>query len=296
MLRCNFCLPSSRFAVALLVAGLTSFYPGMGIGSPDDVPVSIHDPLTDLWRIDLSALPAALHKSPLVAPPQSKLPPPRESQSGCEWSFTPNTSPHPGLIGEHNWPDLAIAPDGSTVLGWMDSHLDGAYHIFYSTSTDRGVTWSTPERVDPTGEASRFISLEITGSGIPVAVWEDGSDGTYDIYLSKRDPENGGTPWTPPLQINTTGSPPFDYAMHPSLTILDDLRFFVAWTDWREGPLSQVYMRSTANGGSTWGPETRINDGLGYQPVAANPCLIVDPTSGPAPGTEILNCVTDDWR
>ena len=281
------CPPTRRLvlALALLLAGLLSLPAICAAGTSTALAsLSIHDPRTNIWRIDLGAT--------AVAPSATKL------QTGCEWNFTPNTSPHTEIFGEHTWPDIAIAGDGLTALGWMDSHLDGTYHIFYSTSTDRGATWSEPEWVDrrTTGKNSRFIRLEITHSGIPVAVWEDDREGALNVYISQRDPENGGNPWTPPLRINTTGSPPFDYPMNPSLAILDDLHFFVAWTDWREGVFNQVYMRSSSDRGNTWGPETRVSDGLGYQPVASDPCLIVDTSAVLTSGAAVLNCVTNDWR
>jgi hypothetical protein len=180
----------------------------------------------------------------------------------------------------------------------MDDHAVGGYHIFYSTSTDGGLTWSTPEKVDnrAAGSYSKFVDLDFTPSGIPVAVWEDDRLGGINAYFSKRDPSAGGTPWTPSLKLNTVGGPPSttDF-MNLSIAVLDDDRYFVAWTDWREGVFHQVYGRSTTNGGVTWGTEARVSDGLGYQPVAGDPCLIVDLASG-APGTESLTCVTNDWR
>jgi BNR repeat-like domain len=287
MLPLTSCPPTRRLvpALAFLLAGFLSLTTISAAGSsPATTSLPDFDPRSNIWRIDLgngsSASPAA------------------GSQTGCEWSFTPNTSPHPEISGEHIWPHIAIAPDGMTALGWMDAHFDGTSNIFYSTSTDRGATWSAPEWVDrrTTGEASRFIRLGFTPSGIPVAVWEDDRAGAFSVYISKRDPDNGGNPWTPPIQINTIGSPPFDYAMHPSLAIFDNHHFYVAWTDWREGPFHQVYMRSSTDGGDTWGKETRISDGLGYEPVAADPCLIIDRSPRLTADTVILNCITNDWR
>jgi hypothetical protein len=184
----------------------------------------------------------------------------------------------------------------------MDDHLAGGYHIFYSASSDGGLTWSMPEKVDTrmTGSYSKFVDLDFTPTGIPVVVWEDNrfGDSAYKVFLSKRDPSAGGTPWTANVQVNTIGSPPDgSYFMNPSLAVLDDRRLAVAWTDWRQGALHQVYSRRTSDGGISWGPEVRVSDGLGFQPVAGDPCLVVDPSdSGPNPGQEELLCVTNDWR
>jgi hypothetical protein len=214
------------------------------------------------------------------------------------WDFTANMRTHPEEGGQHLWPDIAVGPGGLVAVAWMDDHATGGYGIFYSTTSDGGVTWSMPERVDTrvTGSYSKFVDMDFTPSGIPVLVWEDDREGEYNVYLSKRDPGAGGTPWTANRKVNTTGSPPGagDF-MDPSIAVLDDARYFVAWTDWREGVFHQVYGRASRDGGVTWGTEFRISDGLGYQPVAGAPCLVVDPTSG-LPGQEILCCVTNDWR
>jgi hypothetical protein len=215
-----------------------------------------------------------------------------------DWAFSPNVRPHPETDGQHLWPDIAVHSSGLIAVAWMDDHLGGQYHIFYSASSDGGQSWSTPEQVDHRvgGDQSKFVDLEFAPAGIPVAVWEDNRTGAINVYLSRRDPDNGGTPWTPDVRVNSTGgSPSTSDFMSPSVAVLDAQRFFVAWTDWREGVFNQVYQRSTRNAGATWGPEVRISDEIGYQPVAGNPCLIVDPSSG-GPGTETLYCVMDDWR
>lgn len=214
------------------------------------------------------------------------------------WTFAPSVRVHPDESGQHIWADLDIALDGTLGLAWMDEHASGGYHIFYSLSTDHGASWSVPEKVDDrtTGAYSRFVSLDFTPSGTAVVVWEDNRTGLFNVYFSRRDPALPSH-WTPNVRVNTTGSPSSasDY-MNGSLAILDENRYFVAWADWREGVFYQVYMRATRDGGVTWGTETRVSDGLGYQPVAGSPCLIVDPTSGPNPGEEVLYCVTNDWR
>jgi hypothetical protein len=233
-----------------------------------------------------------------VAPGTSReLGSPGVERTGA-WSFAANVRVHPAESGEHIWSDIALAPDGTLAVAWMDDHAAGGYHIYYSSSGDQGATWSVPERVDDraAGSYSKFVSLGFTPAGLAVAAWEDDRSGVYNVYFAKRDPEHGGSPWTPNARVNTAGSPPSgsDF-MNASLAILDEGRYFIAWADWREGVFYQVYQRGTRDGGLTWGDETRVSDGLGYQPVAGDPSLIVDPDSGPA-GQEILYCVTNDWR
>jgi hypothetical protein len=230
----------------------------------------------------------------------AKHAPEEPAVAGAAWQFSPNVVLHPAAEpAQHLWPDIAWSTTGIIGAAWMDDHAPGGYHIFYTQSTDDGVTWSTPEKVDDraVGSYSKFVDLEFTPSGIPVAVWEDDRNGgsSMNVFMSKR--TGGASPWTPSVRVNSAGSPPGPtYFMNPSLAMIDETRWFVAWTDWREGVFNQVYMRGTTNAGATWGSESRVSDELGYEPVAGDPCLIAN-TSAAAPlGAEILYCVTNDWR
>ncbi len=228
-----------------------------------------------------------------VEPAGAPAGPTAPNRSG-NWTFSTNARTHPESTGNHLWPDIATAPNGDVAVAWMDDHASGGYHIFYTVSSDHGATWSTPEKIDTriSGGYSKFVNLGFTPSGKAVAVWEDDRSGGIQLYFSKREP--GG--WSANLRINTAGGPTDgSYFMNPSIAVLDEDRYFVAWTDWREGVYNQVYMRATRDGGATWGPEVRISDEIGYLPLAGDPCLIVDPASG-APGAEILYCVMNDWR
>ena len=214
----------------------------------------------------------------------------------ADWTFDPNRAAHPVPSGQALWPDIVARPGGFVAVAWMDDH-GGQYHVYYAQSTDAGVTWSVPEQVDTrvNGSYSKFPSLALTPSGIPVMAWEDNRGGVYNVWLSRRDPSHGGTPWTTNIKVNSAGGTSGDTDfLNASVTVLDETRFYVAWTDYREGVFYQVYSRATTDAGATWKPETRVSDELGYQPVAADACLIVDPSS--TPGAERLLCVTDDWR
>jgi hypothetical protein len=196
------------------------------------------------------------------------------------------------------WPDIEVSPDGSTIgVAWMDDHTF-SYHVYYAQSTDDGATWSAPEVVDTRtgGNLSRFPDLEFAPSGIPVVIWEDDRQGTsgMNVYISRR--TGGLPPWSQNIKISDAGTPPsLSDFMNPSLAILSETHFFVAWTDWREGTFYQVYMRSTTNSGATWSlPAVRVSDELGFEPVAGDPNLAVDPTSSPSSAS--LICLTNDWR
>ena len=250
---------------------------------------AVHDPATDTWRLPRALAPGL---------PPAKDAPPALAAGDCVWDFAANVRTHPAQAAQSLWPDVAYGPAGLVGVAWMDDHLPGGYHIFYSASTDGGLTWSPSEKVDTrtVGSYSKFPDLDFTPSGIPVVVWEDDRFGGINVFLSRRDPAGGGNPWTANVRVNTAGSPPSgsDF-MNPSLAVRDNGRFYVAWTDWREGIFHQVYIRRTSDAGASWSTETQVSDELGFEPLAGDPCLIAVPAGG-ASGGEVLACVTNDWR
>jgi hypothetical protein len=277
--------PSRSLGLTLVSLTLVAVCAGSAVASPGVAGAPVYRSDAGVWRFEKS-VPPPLADARIDTPAGTR-----------DWSFDPNVCVHPQETGEHIWPDIVVAEDGTVAVAWMDEHAAGGYHIFYTFSTNGGLTWAPPERVDDrtAGSYSKFVTLAFTPLGTAVAVWEDDRSGQINLYFSKRT-GTPGTPWTPNLRINTTGGPPSggDF-MDASLAVLDEQRYFVAWTDWREGVYYQVYCRCTRDGGTTWGVERRVSDGLGYQPVAGDPCLVVDPNATGS-GAEVLYCVTNDWR
>src|SRR6185503_18747193 len=98
------------------------------------------------------------------------------------------------------------------------------------------------------GTYSKFPDIEFTPAGVPVVVWEDDRSGGFNVYVAARDSAATLNPWARNIRVNTTGGAPSTYDfMDASVAVLDENRWFVAWTDWREGVYNQVYMRATPN-------------------------------------------------
>ena len=71
-----------------------------------------------VWRFDKPVPPSAARGSD-DRPGQSR-----------GWVFDPNVRVHPEESGQHIWPDIAVAEDGTIGVAWMDDHAAGGYHIF----------------------------------------------------------------------------------------------------------------------------------------------------------------------
>src|SRR5688572_15561447 len=182
--------PLPILVTALSVAVLLATDPGLVPTAAAERPPAVHDSETNTWR-----LPRALAAPPS---PAKDAPPSALAPGDCVWDFAPNVRTHPAQPAQSLWPDIAYGPSGLVGVAWMDDHLPGGYHIFYSASTDGGLTWSPSEKVDTrtVGSYSKFPDLDFTPSGIPVVVWEDDRLGGINVFLSRRDPAGGGNPWT----------------------------------------------------------------------------------------------------
>ncbi|MDM7916627.1 MAG: sialidase family protein, partial [Candidatus Eisenbacteria bacterium] len=130
-------------------------------------------------------------------------------------------------------------------------------------------------------------------------VWEDVRAGgwNWNVRFARGvwNPVSQRFDWSPSAGVNTAGgSTDAGSYMHPMIAAGPAGRVYVAWTDWREGIFNQVYFRASSDFGATWGTESRVSDEIGYQPVAGDPSLIVDPYD-PVPPQD-LYCVFNDWR
>ncbi|KPJ54070.1 hypothetical protein AMJ39_02085 [candidate division TA06 bacterium DG_24] len=209
------------------------------------------------------------------------------------WVFSPDVRVNDIPAGTHLWPELAIGPEGWLNVVWMDDRT-GQHHIYFSQSTDGGLTWSASELVDDrtTGTYSRFPSVAVDADGNVYAAWEDDRLGVWDVYSSRRILQGDEWVWTPDVKVNTAGSStsPSDY-MRASIAANGQERVYVSWTDWREGVYHQVYFARSTDGGATWSENVRVSDETGNNPVAGESCLWASPDD-----LDDLYCTWNDWR
>lgn len=144
----------------------------------------------------------------------------------------------------------AIAVDkltGYIYVVWADER-DGNKNIYYSTSTDGGITWSRNVRVDTQDTAGTDSAgtqdspdIALDSNRNVYIVWDDSRNGTYDIYFAKQLSQDDGTSPQAPAGLTTTSSP----------TKVD-----LSWNANTEADLSGYnLLRSTTSGG----PYVKIN-------------------------------------
>jgi hypothetical protein len=78
---------------------------------------------------------------------------------------------------------------------------------------------------------------------------------SWEIYLERS--TDGGATWSPATRLTFAPGP----SMRPSIAAAGP-RVVLVWCDGRDGE-SQVYLKRSADGGSTWGPDTRLTASSG---------------------------------
>lgn len=156
------------------------------------------------------------------------------SQNYASWS-APVLVYRGGL--QTNLPTLAASSDGKLIVGWSEGG-----GIKYSSSTDLGKTWTTPQTL-----ASRGSGLCLTPgqNGVVYALWHSGGDETAsDVQFSIW--RNGS--WSASQILDAAAAD--KTAVWASLAVSGSNLYAV----WRENSTGQfrVYMTHSNNGGTTW--------------------------------------------
>lgn len=105
---------------------------------------------------------------------------------GSKAGFDPNVD-----TPSNQWRPSLVVDAGQLFAVWQDNRL-GNNDVFFTRSTNGGVSFQPAERVDDTGAGSSEQtrpSLTLGGKGakrVCYVAWEDGRNGDRDVYVSSR--------------------------------------------------------------------------------------------------------------
>ena len=171
--------------------------------------------------------------------------------------------------------DPSIVVSGSVLrVVWSDERDDttGNHNaeIYYKSSTDGGMSWGPDTRLTFADGGSESPSMAVEDSVIHI-VWYDYRNDTTgneytDIYY-KRSMDSGLT-WGPDIRL--TSDPHNYYSGYPGVAVSGSV-VHVVWEDARNGGTGDVYYKRSTDGGSSWGPDTRLtnNPADSYYPTIA---------------------------
>ena len=168
------------------------------------------------------------------------------SNNGATWA--PEVRLSEGAGEEQN---PAIASAGSRVYAVWHAMRQGGSDIFVKRSSDGGETWGPVTPLTTSGGGA-FASIAIDGRRVHV-VWVDNRDaGQAEVYT--RYSLDSGETWSLETRLSDLQ---FD-SWVPTVAVSDGT-VVAAWVDTRDGN-KEEYLRRSTDGGSTWGPITRVTN------------------------------------
>lgn len=154
--------------------------------------------------------------------------------------------------------------DGNVYITWTRFANDAP--IYFSRSTDGGVTFSEPFQISDPSYDSNQGSLPVIGpDGVIYVAWLNFDTSSIRMVKSTNGGQSFGEPF-PVADITQIPNPlpggGFRDNSFPTMAVdPKNGNIYVAWNDFRNGDADIYFTRST-NGGSSWSDPVRINDDL----------------------------------
>jgi hypothetical protein len=140
------------------------------------------------------------------------------------------------------------------------------YRVFFSKSTNGGISWTSPVQIGNTTSNVSMAGASVIsdGPGSIYLAWQDNSanpgqyPGGNHIYFARS--TDGGITWTAAVQIDDgTTTTAAGLLRYPSAThVRNGGHVMVVWTDNRLGRYD-VYFAESFNYGQTWMSDIRVN-------------------------------------
>ncbi len=147
--------------------------------------------------------------------------------------------------------DISIAQNDDIYVSWCLGSSD--YDCYFKKiNKDNGANlWVADKKIQDLNNSNQ-LNLKIFASPTSTdffGVWQDNSDGDYDVYLQKFD-ESGNSLWSNPIQVNSNNESSSSSDQYdPNIYVDNSDNVYVEWTDTRNSA-SSIYMQKIDKDGS----------------------------------------------
>lgn len=177
-------------------------------------------------------------------------------------------------------PDVAVAPDGTVYVAWLDTTEDDSFEglaeIYVRRSDDGGETFESRRLVSTFPEpgfrarhtsfrswAAAFPKLGIGPDGNVYVVWvalpTDDPNDDGDVYVATS--TNQGETWDRRVRVNDDLESAFQF--FPEVSVDPGGEIHVMWGDMRDDPKGasyNIYYSRSEDAGDTWSINSRVTD------------------------------------
>jgi hypothetical protein len=163
------------------------------------------------------------------------------------------------------------------LIVWQDKRT-GRERLYAVSSTDGGVTWTSPTRVDHLPDDLRTDAFAMTITMSPerevLVAWNDGRNGRDDVFVGRS--ADGGRTWDDKDIRLDTDEAGTAMSRFPNMARAANGRIAVAWEDDRAG-YEGIYVRIRSVGAQPqWGPEMLV-EGPSQKKGARQPSVMWAP-------------------
>ncbi len=183
-----------------------------------------------------------------------------------------------GYLNNKIHPSIKIY-NGTIYVVWADDRNERYNRdIYFSKSTDGGMTWSSNIRVDDTGDGPNsqlFPNIDISDEGEIYIVWTDVnlSAFNYEASVFFSASFDGGHTFSPSIKINAK---PDSIASHADIAVDNNGVIYVVRADWSDINRYDVLMTKSTDKGSTFSNDTMINSEVELDQIVSWHSIVAD--------------------
>ena len=174
------------------------------------------------------------------------------SDGGATWSNTVTLATQSRFLRN---PRVSINSSGKAIAVWVASKSRSVTAIQTSSSSDMGVSWSTPADLSVINDEASKPQVTIDSSGRAIALWE-GLVNSRFVVLTKSSLD-GGLNWS--AEANLSGTDAGGAVYKQRLSIDGSGRAIAIWG--RDG---NIQSSSSSDGGASWSPLVSLPSVGGY--------------------------------